>query len=334
MPQGIRDQVVDTVREWSEKSEMGTGCIIGWLGISQSKYYDWQQRYGKGNRHNASVPRGFWLESWEQEAIKSYYVEHPEEGYRRLSYMMLDENVVAVSPSSVYRVLSKAGLLRKWSQSASKKGKGFRQPKRAHEHWHIDVAYINIRGTFYYLCSILDGYSRYVVHWEIRESMTEADVEVILQRAREKYPEAAPRIISDNGPQFVAKSFKEFIRMSGMTHVRTAPFYPQSNGKIERWHKSIKTECIRPRTPLSLEDARRIVDQFVKHYNTKRLHSALGYVTPQDKLQGREQIVFAERARKLAQARKMRAQHHRQAGTDTAIRHTPSLRRAAVLSAA
>ena len=88
----------------------------------------------------------------------------------------------------------------------------------------MDVSYINVSGTFYYLCSVLDGCSRYVVHWDLRESMTEADVEIILERAKEKYPEARPRIISDNGPQFIARDFKEFIRISGMTHVRTSPY--------------------------------------------------------------------------------------------------------------
>ena len=102
------------------------------------------------------------------------------------------------------------------------------------------MSYINISGAFYYLCSILDGCSRYIVNWDLRESMTEADIEVILERAKELHPEATPRIISDNGPQFIAKDFKEFIRISGMTHVRTSPYDPQSNGKIERWHKSLK----------------------------------------------------------------------------------------------
>jgi len=114
---------------------------------------------------------------------------------------------------------------------------------------------------------VLDGASRYIVHWEIRESMKEPEVEIILQRAREKFPHAKPRVISDNGPQFIAKDFKEFIRICGMTHVKTSPYYPQSNGKIERWHKSIKVECIRPGVPLSLEDAQRIVGLWVNHYN-------------------------------------------------------------------
>jgi putative transposase len=198
------------------------------------------------NEHNGWVPRDFWLEDWEEQDIIGFHLKNPLEGYRRLTFMMLDADIVAVSPSSVWRVLSQGGLLSKWKGKLSKKGSGFEQPLTAHQHWHIDVSYINISGTFYYLCGILDG-------WDLREKMTEADIEIILQGAKEKYPEARPRIISDNGPQFIAKDFKDFIRISGMTHVRTSPFYPQSNGKIERWHKSLKSECIRPGTPLSLE---------------------------------------------------------------------------------
>jgi transposase InsO family protein len=227
--------------------------------------------------------------------------------------MMLDADIVAVSPSSVWRVLGQAGLLSRWNGKPSKKGTGFEQPLTAHQHWHIDVSYINISGTFYYLCSILDGCSRYIVNWDLRESMTEADIEIILQGAKENYPEARPRIISDNGPQFIAKDFKEFIRISGMTHVRTSPFYPQSNGKIERWHKSLKGECIRPGTPLSLDDARRLVEGYVEHYNSVRLNSAIGYITPKDMLAGRQREIHAERDRKLEVARKQRQVRRQQA---------------------
>jgi transposase InsO family protein len=98
---------------------------------------------------------------------------------------------------------------------------------------------------------------------------------VILQKAREKYPEAKPRIISDNGPQFIARDFKEFIRVAGMTHVRTSPGYPQSNGKLERWHKSLKSECLHPATPLTRQDAVRLIQNYVDHYNNVRLHELL-----------------------------------------------------------
>ena len=133
--------------------------------------------------------------------------------------------------------------------------------------------------------------------------MTEADIELILERAKETFPQARPRVISDNGPQFIARYFKEFIRLSGMTHVRASPFYPQSNAKIERWHQSLKAECLRPGFPLSLDEARRLVTRNVEHYNTVRLHSALGYVTSQAMLEGRQQEIWAQRDRKLEAAR-------------------------------
>ena len=136
--------------------------------------------------------------------------------------------------------------------------------------------------------------------------MTEADIEIVLERAKERYSGVKPRIISDNGPQFIAKDFKEFIRISGMTHVRTSPYYPQSNGKIERWHKSLKGECIRAGTPLSLEDARRLVKRYVEHYNNVRLNSAIGYITPKDMLAGYQSEIQAERDRKLEAAREQR----------------------------
>ena len=328
MAHDVRDQVVDFVHNWSQKSGIGANRFSAWLGIGRSKFYDWERRYGKVNEHNGWVPRDFWLEAWEEGAILDYYGKHREDGYRRLAFMMLDEDVVAVSPSSVYRVLSKAGALRRWNRTASRKGTGFVQPTAPHQHWHIDVSHLNLCGTFYYLCSILDGYSRWVVHWEIREQMKEADVEIILQRAREKHPEARPRIISDNGPQFIARDFKEFIRLSGMEHVRTSPFYPQSNGKEERWHQTLKRECIRPRCPLSLENARRIVAEFVEHYNCRRLHSTIGYVTPQAKLEGRERQIWAERDRKLEAARARRALN-RQAAPRAAAVLVPSHRKEA-----
>lgn len=297
---------MDWVRRWSDRTEIPAKRWVEGIGLSASKYHDWQGRYGKVNEHNAWIPRDHWLEEWEKQAIVEFHREYPLEGYRRLTFMMLDRDLVAASPSSVYRVLKGAGVLKGWNRKASRKGTGFEQPTRPHEHGHVDVSHLNICGTFYYLCSVLDGYSRSVVHWEIRESMREAEVELILQRAREKSPGATPRIISDNGPQFIAKDFKEFIRVCGMTHVRTSPYYPQSNGKLERWHRSVKGECLRPSTPLSLDDARRAVDEYVTHYNTVRLHAAIGYVTPKDKLEGREQSIWAERDRKLQAARDRR----------------------------
>jgi len=294
------------VREWAEKTEIKADSFIAWLSISRGKFFDWKKRYGKANEHNAEVPRDFWIDQEEKQAIIDYHDKNPLEGYRRLTFMMLDDDVAAVSPATTYRVLSQAGRLDRWNRKPSRKGTGFVQPLKPHDHWHTDIAYLNITGTFYYLCSVLDGASRSILHWEIRESMKETDVEIILQRAREAYPEARPRLISDNGPQFVARDLKEFIRIAGMTHVRISPGYPQSNGKIERWHKTLKNESIRVTPPSSLEEARQIVQRFVDHYNKVRLHSAIGYIAPTDNLEGRSKQIWEERDRKLEAAREAR----------------------------
>lgn len=161
-----------------------------------------------------------------------------------MTFRMLDPDVAAVSPSTTYRVLAGADVIDRWSKTPSKKGTGFVQLLHPHEHWHVDIAYLNILGTFYYLCSVLDGASRAIVHHEIREAMREADVELVLQRAREKYPDARPRIISDNGPQFIARDFKEFIRVSGQNDFpagRAEEIWAERDRKLEA-ARALRTE--------------------------------------------------------------------------------------------
>ena len=136
--------------------------------------------------------------------------------------------------------------------------------------------------------------------------MTEQDVETIVQRARERFPDVYPRLISDNGPQFIARDFRHFVRLCGMTHVRTSPYYPQSNGKLERWHKTLKVTTIRPKAPASLEQARELVGDFVEDYNHRRLHSAIGFVAPVDKLKGRDKEIWTRRDQRIEVARERR----------------------------
>ena len=127
----------------------------------------------------------------------------------------------------------------------------------------------------------------------------------------EAFPEARPRIISDHGPPFVAKDFKAFIQVKGMDPVRTSPYYLRSNGKLERWHKRLKSECIRPKTPLNLNEARRRVSAYVDHDNPHRLHSAIGTIAPADKRAGRAPEILENRERKRSQARAQRAENRR-----------------------
>ncbi len=152
-----------------------------------------------------------------------------------------------------------------------------------------------------------------IVYWEIAPAMTEGEVEIVLQRGRERYPGVHPRIISDNGPQFIARDFKEYIRLTGMTHVRTSPYYPQSNGKLERWNKSFKVEGWRPSLVETAEQARALTERYVKYYNEVRLHSAIGYVSPKDKLEGRAEEIWRQRDEQLENARMHRANERRRA---------------------
>lgn len=303
VPPDLRDGVVDFFNTWSRRMTLTVKLFCRQLGIGRSRFYEWQERYGKANEHNAPIPRDHWITELERRRIVDFYCANPLHGYRRITFMMIDSDVVYVSPSTVYNVLFRAGLLNAAKGKPSKKGQGFEQPLKPHDHWHVDISYINVCGTFYYLCSVLDGCSRYLLHWDIKESMKEEDVQIVIQRCIEFFPGTRPRIISDNGPQFIAKEFKEFVRFCGMTHVRTAPYYPQSNGKIERWHKELKQECIRPTPPSSLEEARTMIGAFINDYNNVRLHGAIGYVTPKTKLDGKDKEVFASRDRKLEQAR-------------------------------
>ena len=246
-------------------------------------------------------------------AIVDFYRAHPFDGYRRCAYMMMDQDVACVKPSSVYRILKREGALRDRSTRISKKGTGFVQPLRAHEQWHSDITNVTAGDTVYYLISILDGYSRSIIAWELRTSMKVKDVNIVFQQAKERYPDAHPRCISDNGSQYKCKEFAKFITRNDYSHTTTSPYYPQSNGKQERFHGSLKKECIRMKCPLSMEDAKRIIGEYVDYYNTERLHSAINYIAPHDKLNGREQEILLKRDEKLRIAAIERQKYHEKA---------------------
>ena len=187
----------------------------------------------------------------------------------------------------------------------SHKGKGFVQPLAPHDHWHVDFSYMNIAGTFYYLCS--RARRLLPLHRRLGHAPADGggDAEIVMQRAREALSGGtAAHHLRSAAAQFIARDFKEFIRLWQTTSRLSSPHYPQSNGKLERFHRTLKEQAIRPKTPLCLEDARRIVGEFIEHYNTIRLHSAIGYITPADRLAGRHIEIFAARDKSSKQPEK------------------------------
>ncbi len=313
----IRDSVVERISYLCTKSGITVKKLLTHIGLCRVKYYKWVRRAGIANRHNGKIPKTHWLTPEEIKTIEDFARDHYAEndyflrdGYRRIAYKMLDLNIAAVHPSSVYRILKKAGLLNKWNTTKRNlKGTGFKQPDYPHKHWHVDIKYLNFNGTFLFLISVLDGYSRYVLHHEVRKNMTEYDVEITIQKAKDKFPKANPRIISDNGPQFISKEFKIFIKSAEFTHIKTSVNYPKSNGKIERFHRTISEECLRIKSPVSLDDFRTYIEDYINFYNTKRLHSSLNFLTPEDYLLGRRKERLDERELKLEKAELNRANY-------------------------
>lgn len=288
----IRDSVTGTVSYLSHRSGIPVKKLLAVIPLSKVKYYRWLERSGSPNRHNGKIPKIHWLTPDEVIKIENFAREHYSfndfflrDGYRRIAYTMLDLDIAAASPSSVYRVLLKAGLLNKWNTNKNNlKGTGFKQPDAPHKHWHTDIKYLNFNGTFLFLISVIDGFSRFVLHHEVRHTMTTYDVQITVQKAKDKFPNAKPTVITDNGSQFISKEFKQFIKEAELSHIKTSVNHPQSNGKIERWHRSISEECLRVKAPVSFDDFLIFIEDYVNFYNNKRLHSSLNYLTPNDYL--------------------------------------------------
>lgn len=281
------------------------------LGLPRSTYFDWARTGGKEARPPPTRPKAHHITPAERAAVIAYAREHRELGYRRLAYQMLDAGVAALRPSTVYHLLREADLIGRWKRpDVTAHRRGFQQPDRPHEQWHTDIAYLNIMGSQYFLISVLDGFSRAIVHHEIRTRMETTDVEIVIQRALDSLPGDAPRprLISDNGSQYVSGQFKTFLRQSGCAHSKARVRHPQSNGKIERWHRTVKGECVRRQAFGDLEEARDVIARYVEEYNQHRLHAALDYLTPVDALRGPEHMAerLAQRQRAIAAADRQR----------------------------
>ena len=301
-----------------QESQLKIGKVIKMTGMNRTKYYDWKNRLGLDNNHNGTIPKSHWLTPVEKQSVIDYastYITkntyYLRDGYRRIAYMGLDENKFAVSPTSVYRILSKNGLLNKWQGNPSHKGTGFVQPLVPLQEVHTDIKYVNINGNRYYFISVLDGYSRYILHFELRVKMEILDVELTVERALEKYPGKKPKIISDNGGQYISKEFNNYMEGLGLLHVRTSVCYPQANGKIERFHRSLSRECLSARSMINLEDARNQIAKYIDHYNNHRLHSALLYLRPIDYLTGNIEELLKARHAKLDTAAEQRITYWR-----------------------
>jgi len=293
-----------TVVRAQELCDQPLDWILGELGLTRSVYYDWLDKAQSGSlADHVVVPRSPLAALPEEvEATVAYAMTRPRDGYRRLAWMMVDKDVVYLSPSTVYRILDSHDLLFRWKRPEPGEGRQVPEAHHPNEAWHIDLMYLWVRGRWYFLVSLLDSYSRYIVHWELALSMRAQEVAEITATALERVPGKKPRIIRDNGAQFVAKEWREVIRHFELEEIPIRVRHPESNGRIERYHRSVREEGL---SDTELEDfyqARDLLAQWVKNYNEERLHSALHYLRPVDYYLGNPEALLNERKRKLQDA--------------------------------
>ena len=297
----VKAELLALVVRTQERTGWTVRRILHHLGLSKARYRDWTRRAATATladrRPVAPMRDGILTE--EKEAVIAYALAHPKEGYRRLTWQMVDADVAYLSESSVYRVLRDADLLARWKRHGSV-GTAPRKPMHPHERWHTDLMYLRIADTWYFLVTVIDAYSRYVVHWELLTTMTAADVRLVIQQALEH---TAGR---DGQRRAVHRG-----RVQGSGPALRAGAYPDSDlsSRIERRGRAVSSfdaggagRSGHPQPRASASDHREVV----QHYNEERLHAGLGYLTPAEFYRGNPAARLEERRAKLEKAQRER----------------------------
>ena len=278
-----------------EASDLSVSLTLKQIGVSKSSFYEWYKKYLDdgidGLKDKNRRPDQIWNKI-------------PERSCREIAVKFIDEKRSFISESSVYRILKAANLIVSpvfTVQSASDK---FQNPTtRIDELWQTDFTYFKITGWgWYYLSTIMDDYSRMIIAWKLCSSMTAKDVSDTLDLAIDftgvQSPKIIenPRLLSDNGPCYISNELKEYLENHKMRHTRGKPFHPMTQGKIERYHRSMKNIILLDNyyLPMHLEFE---IEKWVNYYNNERYHEAIGNITPSDKYFGREESIFRKRKR-------------------------------------
>ncbi len=268
------------------------------LGIARSTYYRWRQgQPDSGNRKrpwNRITPE-------EEDSILVVARESPELSSRQLAAWITDNAGFAVSESTVYRILRREGLVKRQETQLTAAKEYHTKTTRPHQMWATDASYFRVVGWgYYYLVTVMDDYSRFILAWKLQKDMSANSLIEVVQEAVDATGmtdvpvEDRTKLLSDNGPGYVSRSFRDYLRLVGIGHILTAPFHPQTNGKVERYQQSLKREVnqLPYEAPSQLDKA---IADFVDYYNYRRYHKALGDVTPADTLYGRTEQILQRR---------------------------------------
>jgi len=296
----VRQIAEREIMRYKSRTGLPLEKLLKHAGISTRTWWEWETRRDVQTKHNNNIPKNYHLTPEEIKAIVRYCTENPLKGYRMQCWEMVDKNIAFVSCGSVYNVIKRYNLGKKWAEAEEMNKHGFDQPEAIHEQWHIDFSYIRIGGVFYYFIGILDGFSRKMLNWKLCQTMEGLNAQILVIETKEQYPEAVnPRIISDNGSQFISKDFEELLVLLEIGHTFTSANHPQSNGKLERFNRTLKSEHVRRSAYFDYQDACMRMAQWIAYYNCERLHSAIWYLTPNDVFYNRAPERIAERKEKL-----------------------------------
>jgi len=284
-----------------ENQSKGKRQALMALGIPKSSYYRWRRCDGmesysgdRGRPWNRITPE-------EETKILTVARESPELSSRQLAAWITDNAGFAVSESTVYRILRNEGLVKRLEVQLVAGNEYHTKTNRPHQMWATDASYFRVVGWgYYYLVTVLDDYSRFILAWKLQKDMSANSLIEVIQEAVDATGmtdvpvEDRTRLLSDNGAGYVSRSFRDYLHLVGIRHILAAPYHPQTNGKLERYHRSIKREVnqVPYEFPGQLE---RAIADFVDYYNYRRYHKALGNVTPADVLYGRREQILQRR---------------------------------------
>ena len=314
------------VAQTKERSGWPARKTLAALGIARRSYYRWL-REEKWARQIAAAPvkpvQPYEALPQEKQATVDYARRHTELRHRELAWRMVDEDLVCLSPSTVYRILKEAKLVCPWRRRAKRRRGEEEKATRPNEIWATDLMYVQVGGATYFFVNFIDEYSRYVVHHELLLGMEGVTVAWAAQKAIDTLPKGLdglpldrPLIRSDNGSGYVSKEFKIVLKENGLDHQRIKPHCPEENGIVERSNRTIREQL----DGEALEDylhAQRVMARILRRYNEERLHSALGYLRPVDYYRGDPAVKHEARRVKLAQARHRRRERNLQLQQET-----------------
>jgi transposase InsO family protein len=307
-----------------EESSLSVRQTLGKIGIGRSTFYDWYKKYaehgydGLISRHKH--PKQVWntIPEWEKDRITKVAKEYPERSCREIACLVTDRYEYFISESSVYRILKSRGLVSAPAYRIISAGEKFENPtKRVNELWQTDFTYFKIiNWGWYYLLSVLDDYSRYIIAWKLCTTMKTTDVKTVLEMALVKTGVThvnvykRPRLLSDNGSCFISSELKDYLYDNEMIHIRSKAYHPMTQGKIERYHRSMKNLILLDNyySPEKLSEQ---IGRWVEYYNNHRYHESIDNVTPKDRFYGRDKELLKQRRLTKAKTMKLRRRINR-----------------------